>query len=82
MCSYKAVKVSFEVWGLQGKVESGVHRAILDIIIRGHKQAFVWMDDWYGMSIDDVRKYEKKLHEETNQKVLDGMDSSDSNCDT
>jgi hypothetical protein len=40
------------------------------------------MDDWYGMSIDDVRKYEKKLHEETNQKVLDGMDSSDSNCDT
>ena len=26
MCSYKAVKVFFEVWGLQGKVESGVHR--------------------------------------------------------
>ena len=26
MCSYKAVKVFFEVWGLQGRVESGVHR--------------------------------------------------------
>ena len=26
MCSYKAVKVFFEVWGLQSKVESGVHR--------------------------------------------------------
>ena len=26
MCSYKAIKVFFEVWGLQGKVESGVHR--------------------------------------------------------
>ena len=26
MCSYKVIKVFFEVWGLQGKVESGVHR--------------------------------------------------------
>ena len=26
MCSYKAVKVFFEVWGLQTKVETSVHR--------------------------------------------------------
>ena len=26
MCSYKVVKVFFEVWGFQGRVESGVHR--------------------------------------------------------
>ena len=26
MCSYKVVKVFFEVWGLQGRVETGVHR--------------------------------------------------------
>ncbi|CAI8019885.1 Cytoplasmic phosphatidylinositol transfer protein 1 [Geodia barretti] len=55
MCSYKAVKVFFEVWGMQTKVESAVHKAILDIIIKGHKQAFLWMDEWYGMTIDDVR---------------------------
>ncbi|CAI8019882.1 Cytoplasmic phosphatidylinositol transfer protein 1 [Geodia barretti] len=48
MCSYKAVKVFFEVWGMQTKVESAVHKAILDIIIKGHKQAFLWMDEWYG----------------------------------
>ena len=23
-------------------------QAILDIIIQGHKQAFIWMDEWYG----------------------------------
>ena len=28
MCSYKLVKVYFEVWGLQGKVESGVHKVM------------------------------------------------------
>ena len=26
MCSYKVVKVSFEVWGLQTRVEEGVHK--------------------------------------------------------
>lgn len=29
MCSYKVVKVFFEVWGLQGKVETGVHKVRL-----------------------------------------------------
>ena len=23
-------------------------QAIQDIILQGHKQAFVWMDEWYG----------------------------------
>ena len=23
-------------------------QAIRDILLRGHKQAFVWMDEWYG----------------------------------
>lgn len=26
MCSYKLVEASFEVWGLQGKVESYMHK--------------------------------------------------------
>ncbi len=26
MCSYKMVKVFFEVWGFQGRVETGVHK--------------------------------------------------------
>lgn len=32
MCSYKAVKVFFEVWGLQGRVESAVHRVSLKVM--------------------------------------------------
>lgn len=35
-----------------------------------------------GMSIEDVRKYERKLHDETNQKVLDGLEIPDSKPDT
>ena len=35
-----------------------------------------------GMSIEDVREYERKLHDETNQKVLDGLEIPDSKPDT
>ncbi|XP_058455320.1 cytoplasmic phosphatidylinositol transfer protein 1 isoform X1 [Malaya genurostris] len=70
MCSYKLVQVSFEVWGLQTKVEDFIHNCIRDILLLGHRQAFVWIDEWHWMSIDDVRKYESEKQKEANRKVL------------
>jgi hypothetical protein len=35
----------------------------------GHRQAFVWMDEWHGMTMDDVRQYEHQAQQETNTKV-------------
>jgi len=69
MCSYKVVRVKFEVWGLQTRVESFTHSCVKEILLLGHRQAFAWIDDWYGMSIEDIREYESKMHEETNKKV-------------
>lgn len=70
MCSYKAVIVSFEVWGFQSRVEDFVHRAIREILLLGHRQAFAWVDEWYGMSVEDVRTYENEMQAMTNSKVL------------
>lgn len=69
MCSYKLVSVSFDVWALASRVESYVHKVIQDILLLGHRQAFAWIDDWIGMTIDDVRTYEKEMQEKTNTKV-------------
>lgn len=74
MCSYKHVNVSFEVWGLQTKVEDYAQKAIRDILLLGHRQAFAWIDEWFGMSVDDVREYEAKMQDETNKKVLKGAE--------
>ncbi|ESP03884.1 hypothetical protein LOTGIDRAFT_212050 [Lottia gigantea] len=76
MCSYKLVKVKFEVWGLQTKVEGFTHKSIRDILLLGHKQAFAWIDEWIEMSEEDVRRYEKSMHEETNKRVLAGSRST------
>lgn len=69
MCSYKVVDASFEVWGLQTKVEDFIQRSIRDVLLLGHRQAFTWIDEWYGMTLEDVREYERKIQEETNKKL-------------
>ncbi|XP_064637382.1 cytoplasmic phosphatidylinositol transfer protein 1-like [Lineus longissimus] len=70
MCSYKAVEVKFELWGFQTRVEGFTHSVVRDILLVGHRQAFSWIDEWFGMSIDDIRNYENKMNAETNQKVM------------
>ncbi|XP_078457661.1 cytoplasmic phosphatidylinositol transfer protein 1-like [Lampetra planeri] len=69
MCSYKLVTVKFEVWGLQTRVEQFVHKAIRDVLLTGHRQAFAWVDEWYGMTMEEVREYERNTQEATNKKL-------------
>ncbi|XP_057321886.1 cytoplasmic phosphatidylinositol transfer protein 1 isoform X2 [Microplitis mediator] len=69
MCSYKLVDASFEVWGMQTRVEDFIHKCIRDILLLGHRQAFAWIDEWHDMTLDDVREYEKKMHAATNEKI-------------
>lgn len=35
----------------------------------GHRQAFAWIDEWFGMTLEDVRDYETRMQAETNEKV-------------
>lgn len=69
MCSYKLVNASFEVWGFQTRVEDYIQRCIREVLLLGHRQAFTWIDEFIDMSMEDVREYEKRLQEETNQKM-------------
>ena len=49
----------------------------------GHRQAFAWIDDWYGMTMDDVREYEKEMQvtnevtRVTSQELGDFTDKND-----
>uniref|UniRef100_A0A182LXU5 Phosphatidylinositol transfer protein N-terminal domain-containing protein n=1 Tax=Anopheles culicifacies TaxID=139723 RepID=A0A182LXU5_9DIPT len=73
MCSYKLVEASFEVWGLQTRVEDFIQKCIRDVLLLGHRQAFAWIDEWHGMSIDDVRMYEKDKQMEANDKMRQSL---------
>ncbi|XP_048467040.1 cytoplasmic phosphatidylinositol transfer protein 1 [Rhincodon typus] len=69
MCSYKLVTVKFEVWGLQTRVEQFVLKVIRDILMIGHRQAFAWVDEWYDMTMNEVREFERATQEATNKKI-------------
>jgi len=70
MCSYKLVDVRFDMMYLmQARIEEFVHKSIREILLVGHRQAFAWIDEWFGMSLQDVREYETRMQEETNEKV-------------
>ncbi|KFO71234.1 Cytoplasmic phosphatidylinositol transfer protein 1, partial [Cuculus canorus] len=70
MCSYELVSVKFEVWGLQTRVEQFVHKVIQNILLIRHRQAFTWVDEWCGMTMEEVRCYEQETQEATNNELL------------
>lgn len=70
MCSYKCVDVRLDWWGFQSRIEEFIQKSIREILLVGHRQAFAWIDDWYGMTVEEVRQYEKRMNEETNAKLL------------
>lgn len=69
MCSYKLVQAAFEVWGFQTKVEAYVQRVVRDVLLVGHAQAFGWIDEWHGMSMADVRRFEAEQQAQANSKL-------------
>ncbi|PSN47702.1 Cytoplasmic phosphatidylinositol transfer protein 1 [Blattella germanica] len=52
-------------------------QTIREILLLGHRQAFAWIDQWFGMSLSDVRAYEKRMQLETNTKVSSGFEMND-----
>uniref|UniRef100_A0A1I8GZR3 DDHD domain-containing protein n=1 Tax=Macrostomum lignano TaxID=282301 RepID=A0A1I8GZR3_9PLAT len=59
MCSYKLCRVEFRYWGMQTKIERFIHDvALRKTMLRAHRQAWAWQDEWVGLSIDDIRRLE------------------------
>ena len=70
MCSYKIVRVKFEVWGLHTRVESYAQKTIRDVLLLAHRQAFAWTDEWYDLTYEKIVEYERATYAKTNEKVL------------
>lgn len=60
MCCYKLVTAEFKWWGLQGRVEKFIHRAERRIFTNINRQICCWTDQWYGLTMADIRAIEDK----------------------
>ncbi|GAU95022.1 hypothetical protein RvY_06711 [Ramazzottius varieornatus] len=64
MTCYKLVTVEFKWFGLQNKVESWAHKAERKLFLNFHRQVFCWMDQWYGLTMADIRRIEDETKRE------------------
>jgi len=72
MCSYKECSVQLRIWGVQTAGESYIHKmALRDVFLSGHRQAFCWIDEWFGKTIEDMRKMEEETKAELDILIAD-----------
>uniref|UniRef100_A0AAG5DMX9 DDHD domain-containing protein n=1 Tax=Anopheles atroparvus TaxID=41427 RepID=A0AAG5DMX9_ANOAO len=83
MCAYKLCRVEFRYWGMQTKLEKFIHdTALRKTMLRAHRQAWAWQDEWYGLSMDDIREIERQTQLALKRKMgNDGEGVDDEECD-
>nr|XP_020648008.1 membrane-associated phosphatidylinositol transfer protein 1 isoform X1 [Pogona vitticeps] len=70
MCAYKLCKVEFRYWGMQSKIEQFIHDVGLrKVMLRAHRQAWCWQDEWINLTMDDIRRLEEETARMLAQKM-------------
>lgn len=72
MCVYKLCRIECAFWGCQSRVEKLISESVLrHMILMSHRQAWCWQDEYFELSMDDVRRLEL----ETQQYLLMKMNN-------
>ncbi|XP_053375025.1 protein retinal degeneration B-like isoform X3 [Mercenaria mercenaria] len=59
MTAYKLCRVEFKYWGMQTKIERFIHDiGLRKTMLRAHRQAWCWQDEYHGLKLEDIRKLE------------------------
>ncbi|XP_067635797.1 protein retinal degeneration B-like [Eurosta solidaginis] len=78
MCAYKICRVEFRYWGMQTKIEKFIHDvALRKTMVRVHRQAWAWQDEWYGLTIGDIHEIERQTQQALAKKMC-GAEGSES----
>lgn len=67
MCAYKLVSFHFKWWGLQNRVEKFLMKNERLLFLNFHRQVVCWLDEYYGMTMDDIRQLEDKVKDELDE---------------
>ena len=67
MTAYKLVSIEFKWLGLQGQVEALIHRILRGVFTKIHRQIFCWIDRWYGLTLNDIRRIEEETKAQLNE---------------
>lgn len=81
MCAYKLCTVEFKWFPVSGKVEKFIQNSEKRLFTKFHRQIFCWIDKWYGLTMEDIRRIEdqtqKELKEQIDKGEVRGMKAAD-----
>jgi len=82
MTCYKTVSIHCK-WGigLQNTLENFLMDKYRSTFLAFHQQIWCWTDEWYGMSIEELRQIEDKTKEELKKKIQEEGKQGTSNFD-
>ncbi|XP_014681978.1 PREDICTED: phosphatidylinositol transfer protein alpha isoform-like isoform X2 [Priapulus caudatus] len=72
MTCYKLVTIEFKWWGLQSKVENFIQNSYPRLFTNFHRQVFCWIDNWFGLTMYDIRVLEDKTKHELDEQRQQG----------
>ncbi|CAF1269069.1 unnamed protein product [Adineta steineri] len=72
MCCYKLVREKFKWFGLQTRVENLIMTQEERLFRNFHRQLFCWTDEWYGLTMQDIRKLEAEAKETLKEELAHG----------
>lgn len=80
ICAYKLVTVHFKWYGIQNIVEKLFQKVVIffykkifffkeysRFFSKFHRELFCWIDKWYDLTLDDIRKIEEEVQQELNE---------------
>ncbi|KAI1729768.1 phosphatidylinositol transfer protein [Ditylenchus destructor] len=67
MCAYKLVTIYFKWFGLQNIVESFGHKQYPRLFSKFHREVFCWIDNWYGLTMPDIRALEEQAQRDLDE---------------
>eukprot|EP01110_Echinostelium_bisporum_P007019 TRINITY_DN27228_c0_g1_i1.p1 TRINITY_DN27228_c0_g1~~TRINITY_DN27228_c0_g1_i1.p1 ORF type:complete len:266 (-),score=102.72 TRINITY_DN27228_c0_g1_i1:174-971(-) len=77
MCCYKLVTAEIKIWGMQTKGENFLMTFERNLFTKFHRQVYCWLDEWLGLSMQDVRDYEAKTKADLDDKIAEGQEGEE-----
>ena len=62
--------MEFRYWGLQSRIERFIHDyGLRRVMLRAHRQAWAWQDEWVGLTMEDIRELELETQQILQRKL-------------
>ncbi|KAF6150556.1 hypothetical protein GIB67_030357 [Kingdonia uniflora] len=69
MTAYKLVTIDAPYWGFGYRLEQALLAAERALFLESHRNCFAWIDEWFGMTMDQLRELERQSDTSLNEKL-------------